>query len=116
MVAPQRVYLPSGPLGDQVTYPQRFREGVDAVRALEALRCVGLEYILTDRAGDRGWHFDCTWEAVLSGGEQQRLALARLFFHRPRIALLDECTSMVAVDKEDQRLRIVPMFLPGEKH
>ena len=46
---------------------------------------------LIEREG--GWDARKEWGEVLSLGEQQRLGMARLFFHRPRFGVLDECTN-----------------------
>eukprot|EP00747_Dinoflagellata_sp_TGD_P037756 gnl/TRDRNA2_/TRDRNA2_139265_c5_seq1.p1 gnl/TRDRNA2_/TRDRNA2_139265_c5~~gnl/TRDRNA2_/TRDRNA2_139265_c5_seq1.p1 ORF type:complete len:474 (-),score=84.83 gnl/TRDRNA2_/TRDRNA2_139265_c5_seq1:43-1350(-) len=104
MIVLQRAYLCSGGLGDQVTYPRRFIAGIDDEAALQALRAAGIAYLL-ERAGQWGWSFECFWEEVLSGGEQQRITLSRIFFHRPSFALLDECTAMVAADAEENLYR-----------
>ena len=99
---PQRPYLSRGSLRQQIIYPDSLRQmrsrGVTDSDLLAILKTLGLEHL--PDLYDEGWDAEAEWRDVLSGGLQQRVAMARLFYHRPQYAILDECTSSVTLDTE----------------
>jgi ATP-binding cassette subfamily D (ALD) protein 3 len=98
---PQRPYLPPGTLRDQIIYPNAKAEMVKKNITDDHLRKL-LESVRLDYLEGREGGFDSVndWNDVLSGGEKQRIAMARLFYHKPLFAILDECTSAVSMDVE----------------
>ena len=98
MFLPQRPYMVLGTLRDQLHYPAHDRRADDeAIR--KVIEMVNLPDVLARVDGDFDRVID--WTNVLSLGEQQRVAFARLFLRRPKFAFLDEATS--ALDEDNQR-------------
>ncbi|KAF2479029.1 putative ABC transporter [Neohortaea acidophila] len=119
---PQRPYLSKGTLRQQILYPDslldmRARRITDQDLA-DILQKLGIGYLLElqnskhsaelelapveSRSGrtPNGLDVEAEWTSVLSNGDQQRIAAARLFYHRPKYAILDECTSSVTAEVE----------------
>ncbi|QDZ18958.1 peroxisomal long-chain fatty acid import protein [Chloropicon primus] len=120
----QRPYLVTGSLRDQLLYPHPSQKLIssssrhDAAIARsasknrpflrdrdlkDALGKVELDYLLERYSLDT----IVNWEETLSGGEKQRVAMARLLCHKPKFAVLDECTSAVSADGEEKLYQIL---------
>ncbi|MCC5667075.1 ABC transporter ATP-binding protein/permease [Nostoc sp. CHAB 5784] len=95
---PQRPYMVLGSLRQQLLYPHSDRV-VANDELLQVLQQVNLTN-LVERTGVLDAVED--WGRVLSVGEQQRLAFARLLLQSPQYAILDEATS--ALDENNQTL------------
>lgn len=96
---PQKPYNTVGTLREQIIYPKHTEDckNISDVELIALLKRVRIDY-LVEREG--GFDIKKNWDDILSLGEQQRLSMARLFYHRPKYAILDECTSAVSVDIE----------------
>ncbi len=99
MFLPQRPYMVPGSLRDQLLYPYPDR-GLDDDKIRDIVEKVNLADVLSRVDGNLDRVID--WTNVLSLGEQQRIAFARLLVRSPKYAFLDEATS--ALDEENQTL------------
>lgn len=116
---PQRPYLSRGTLRQQIIYPDSVADmrsrgitDADLAAILDSLDISSLlnvqsrnEHASSKEPRGRstitsGLDVEAEWTEVLSTGNQQRIAAARLFYHRPRYAILDECTSSLTPDIE----------------
>lgn len=96
---PQRAYLCKGTLREQIIYPHNVEQCKKTDKQLtEILTLLKLDELLTN--GQDTWDEVRNWAEELSVGAQQRLAMARLYYHQPKFAVLDECTSAVSPTME----------------
>ncbi len=106
MLLPQKPYIPIGTLRNAVTYPQD-PTGFDDAALIKAL-----ENALMGPFVERLDEED-NWSQRLSGGEQQRLAVARALLARPDWLFLDEATSALDEPTEAALYRLLADHLPG---
>ena len=103
---PQRPYIPTGTLRRAVAYPGAAEDwDVETIGA--ALEQVGLAH-LKHRIED-----DEPWDQTLSGGEKQRLTIARVLLHRPDIIVLDEATSALDPKSQDDLMQLLSNKMDG---
>jgi putative ATP-binding cassette transporter len=105
LLLPQKPYIPSGSLRVAVTYPA-LADSYDDARIAEALKLARLPALVEHL--DR----DDNWSQRLSGGEQQRLAVARALLDRPDWLFLDEATSALDEKLEGEIYAMLRAQLP----
>ncbi len=99
----QRPYLPLGTLRQGLSYPALQVEDAQIHEALDKVQ-LGHLHAKLDEPGD--------WSRILSLGEQQRLAFARVLLNKPRIAFLDEATSATDEGLEHALYTLLQRELP----
>jgi vitamin B12/bleomycin/antimicrobial peptide transport system ATP-binding/permease protein len=98
---PQKPYMILGTLRNQLTYPHDSSDITDTEleKVLEKVNLADL----AERFG--GFDVEKDWADVLSLGEQQRLAFARILINKPHYIILDEATSALDIANEAELYR-----------
>ena len=102
----QRPYLPQGNLLTALYYPDT-TENVDLAKITRVLEQVQLAHLQDHLEQEQDW------SRILSLGEQQRLAFARLLLHKPTVAFLDEASASLDEGMEYAMYRLIREELPN---
>jgi len=102
MFLPQQPYMLLGTLKEQISYPNS-KDEFDLEDIDKVLRRVGLEQLVKDHNVNEVKD----WTRVLSVGEQQRLAFARVLINEPEFVILDEGTSALDMENEKNLYKIL---------
>lgn len=103
---PQKPYFPLGTLRDVMLYPKP-PPGITDDDLRETLHKVGLDH-LRGRLDEEE-----RWDHILSGGEQQRVAFARVLIHKPAWIFMDEATSALDEPGQANVMQLLTEQLPG---
>ena len=101
----QKPYLPQGNLISALTYPNK-PDNISHTKAVEILNKVQLGHLAEQLEKEQDW------TRILSLGEQQRLAFARLILHKPAVAFLDEATASMDEGLEFAMYQLLKQELP----
>jgi len=105
LILPQDAYMPLGSIRAALAYPEP-AESISTEQASEVLAAVGLPRLVPQLDED------AHWGNRLSGGEQQRIAIARAILARPDWLLLDEATSALDEKAEAAAYGLIRVRLP----
>ena len=101
----QKPYVPQGNLMSALAYPNN-ADNISHTQAAEILNKVQLGHLAEQLEKEQDW------TRILSLGEQQRLAFARLILHKPAVAFLDEATASMDEGLEFSMYQLLQQELP----
>lgn len=104
LLVPQRSYLNEGTLADVLSYPEHQIYSDEEMN--QVLANVGLSQWQNRLQEQQAWHH------VFSGGEQQRIAFARILLNKPEVIYLDEATSSLDNESAQAMFSLIKQHLP----